>query len=271
MWPWRSFVHSNPRMPTKESSVGRVGLLGDGVPLAERVGRLLLVGEHAVGDRGARGSPCWSRSAARRCPSARSSPMKSLPKLRGRRRTRPTGGCRARRRSRRCARGSAPRTRSAPPRGHRRPGLRRRRQAPPLPARATSAHAPSNPLPPPRRGCYRRPRGGRAGSGADAHPLAPLSLPSSSLRLSTFLSNFPTLVFGTSSMNANSSGIHHLATRSRRWSHSSSHVTEAPSSRTTQASGRSGQRLLGLGDDRGLRRAGPGRPGRPSSRGPGHP
>ena len=59
------------------------------------------------------------------------------------------------------------------------------------------------------------------------------------------MSNLPTDVFGTSSMNANSSGSHHFATRERRCSVSSSGVADAPSLSTTHASGRSVQRSSG--------------------------
>src|SRR5437879_4111057 len=65
----------------------------------------------------------------------------------------------------------------------------------------------------------------------------PSSVPSVSLLRSTFLSNFPTLVFGTSATKANSSGSHHLATRPRRCSSRSSAVVLAPSRSTTQHSG----------------------------------
>src|SRR3954465_358807 len=54
-----------------------------------------------------------------------------------------------------------------------------------------------------------------------------------------FLENFPTDVFGTSSMNSTRSGTHHFATRSLRNSRSASASSSAPSSATTQASGRS--------------------------------
>ncbi len=60
------------------------------------------------------------------------------------------------------------------------------------------------------------------------------------------MSNLPTLVFGTSSMTAKSSGIHHFATREARCSWSSSGEASWPSSNTTQASGRSDQRSSGL-------------------------
>src|SRR5215469_5580702 len=55
---------------------------------------------------------------------------------------------------------------------------------------------------------------------------------------SAFLSNLPTLVLGTSEMNAHRSGIHHLATRARRCSRISPGVTDEPGFGTTHASGR---------------------------------
>src|SRR5437773_2700579 len=65
-------------------------------------------------------------------------------------------------------------------------------------------------------------------SGSDAH-LRTSSVTSAvmgtALARSTFLSNLPTDVFGTSSMKRTSSGSHHLATLSRRKSISSSWVT----------------------------------------------
>src|SRR5205085_6450793 len=55
----------------------------------------------------------------------------------------------------------------------------------------------------------------------------------------TFLSNFPTEVLGTSSMNSTRSGSHHLATRSERNSRTASSSRSQPSFLTTQAQGRS--------------------------------
>src|SRR6185295_1183581 len=57
----------------------------------------------------------------------------------------------------------------------------------------------------------------------------------------TFLSNLPTLVLGTASMNTTSSGSHHLATRGFRYSRISSAVSWPANSGfgTTQARGRS--------------------------------
>src|SRR4029077_8903044 len=54
---------------------------------------------------------------------------------------------------------------------------------------------------------------------------AALSLIGAALARRTFLSNLPTEVLGTSSMNRTSSGSHHLATLSRRKSITSSWVT----------------------------------------------
>src|SRR5467141_3923055 len=54
---------------------------------------------------------------------------------------------------------------------------------------------------------------------------AALSLIGTALARSTFLSNLPTEVLGTSSMNLTSSGSHHLATLSCRNSMTSSCVT----------------------------------------------
>src|SRR3979490_1380791 len=85
-------------------------------------------------------------------------------------------------------------------------------------------------------------------AGANTHETStrPSKVPSVSLLRRTFLSNFPTLVLGTSSTNANSSGSHHLATRPRRCSSRSSAVVLAPSRSTTQHRGRSAQRSSGL-------------------------
>src|SRR5579885_381522 len=60
---------------------------------------------------------------------------------------------------------------------------------------------------------------------------------------STFLSNLPTLVLGTASMNSTSSGSHHLATRELRYSRISSLVIWSLNSGlgTTHATGRSCQ------------------------------
>src|SRR5690606_30925667 len=55
----------------------------------------------------------------------------------------------------------------------------------------------------------------------------------------SFLENLPTLVFGISSMKTTSSGSHHLATLSARYSRSASLVSSSHSRTTTQASGRS--------------------------------
>src|SRR5204863_10199537 len=55
----------------------------------------------------------------------------------------------------------------------------------------------------------------------------------------TFLSNLPTLVLGTASMNAHRSGSCQRAIRSPRNSRSSSAVAVVPSRSTTVASGRS--------------------------------
>ena len=64
---------------------------------------------------------------------------------------------------------------------------------------------------------------------------------------STFLSNLPTEVFGTASMNAHWSGSHHLATRGSRNATSSAGVGgSARRVATTQTSGRSAQRSSGI-------------------------
>ncbi len=62
----------------------------------------------------------------------------------------------------------------------------------------------------------------------------------------TFLSNLPTLVLGTSSMNANSSGSHHLATRRTQVLDQLRGAHRAPSRSTTQHNGRSAQRSSGF-------------------------
>ena len=59
------------------------------------------------------------------------------------------------------------------------------------------------------------------------------------------MSNLPTLVFGTSSMNTHRSGSHHRLTRSVRKTKSSSGVADDPSSRTTATIGRSLHRSSG--------------------------
>src|SRR5205807_8212311 len=63
-----------------------------------------------------------------------------------------------------------------------------------------------------------------AGAHLRAAWVAP-SLMGTALARSTFLSNFPTEVLGTSSMNRTSSGSHHLATLSLRKSITSCSVT----------------------------------------------
>lgn len=63
--------------------------------------------------------------------------------------------------------------------------------------------------------------------------------PSAYWRRRTFLSNLPTLVFGTDSMTVHRSGSCHLATEPARNSRSSVKPVVAPSLRTTVASGRS--------------------------------
>src|ERR1017187_142379 len=72
-------------------------------------------------------------------------------------------------------------------------------------------------------------------------PISPLAYRARS----TFLSSFPTLVLGTSSINAQRSGNHQRATRAARKSRSCSIVADAPGFITTHASGRSSQRSSG--------------------------
>ena len=72
-----------------------------------------------------------------------------------------------------------------------------------------------------------------------------VQVPFGVFRPSTFLSNFPTLVLGTSGMNAQRSGSCHFATRSARNARSVSASSVAPSRTTTDASGRSCQRSSG--------------------------
>ena len=79
-----------------------------------------------------------------------------------------------------------------------------------------------------------------------------VSPPSAWRARSTFLSNLPTLVFGTSLMNAKRSGSHQRATRVARNACSSAGGVVLPGRSTTQASGRSSQRASGIADDGGL-------------------
>src|SRR6476659_8364628 len=69
--------------------------------------------------------------------------------------------------------------------------------------------------------------------------------PFSWLARNTFLSNVPTLVFGTSSMKLHRSGICHLATCSPRNAASAAASTPEPCLRTTHANGRSCHRGSG--------------------------
>ena len=81
----------------------------------------------------------------------------------------------------------------------------------------------------------------------------PSSSSSPRLARSTFLSNLPTLVFGISSRNANSSGSHHFATRPRRCSTQLVGAVVCAPSRSDHAAQRPLRpALVGLGDHRRL-------------------
>ena len=72
-----------------------------------------------------------------------------------------------------------------------------------------------------------------------------LRSPAANCARSTFLSNLPTLVFGTSSMNAHRSGTCHFGIAPAKNSRSTSADAVEPGHKTTHASGRSSQRGSG--------------------------
>ena len=87
-------------------------------------------------------------------------------------------------------------------------------------------------------------RAAHADRDAGTDSLTVSSSPSSRRLRRTFLSNLPTLVFGTSSMKANSSGIHHFATREARcsWSSAARGLAARPRARRRRAGARSSAR-----------------------------